>query len=298
MSEPRFSEADIQHYRDHGYVLLNNFLTPSELDSAYEELERIIPGWVSYTIDANAPKPRDWNEPPASRRNMRFPFAGDRLNEITLHPELRRFAATIAGHDELFCEQSDLTYKCKGHVSDTEQLMHMDFGNHTLVYPSSEPRFWQTTYLLYYTEVTENHAPTAVCSWQNYKDEVHWPSVHSRDERPDLYTKEIKATVSAGSVLAYSMRTYHRGTAFKADGGRIGQFISYAPRHCPWLGIVGWPEQGVRKAYHRWIEQSTIEERELIGFPPPGHPYWTEEMLIGVQARFPELDLSPYQSVP
>ena len=94
------------------------------------------------------------------------------------------------------------------------------------------------------------------------------------------------------------MRTYHRGTAFKADGGRIGQFISYAPRHCPWLGIVGWPEQGVRKAYHRWIEQSTIEERELIGFPPPGHPYWTEEMLIGVQARFPGLDLSPYQSVP
>ena len=109
--------------------------------------------------------------------------------------------------------------------------MHMDFGNHTLVYPSSEPKLWQTTFLVYYTDVTELHAPTAVVSWQNYKDEVHWPNVHSRKKRPDLYEKELLGIVPAGTVLAYSTRTYHRGTGFLGDVGRVAHFISYAPKH-------------------------------------------------------------------
>lgn len=295
MNDQRFTQQDIDHYQAHGYVLLKSFLTPAELTSAYEELDRIIPGWVAYAQDPDQPKPDDWQAPSRSRRNLRFPFAGDTLNQITLHPELLRFAATIAGHDDLVCEQSDLTYKCKGHFADMDQTMHMDFSNHTLAYPSSDPRFWQTTYLIYYTDVTAAHAPTAVVSWDHYRHEVHWPSSHSRESRPELYDREVLATVPAGSVLAYSTRTYHRGTAFKADCARIGHFVSFAPRDCPWLGIVGWAEQGVHKSFHRWIEQSTLEERQRIGFPPPGHPYWTEEMLTGVQARFPNLDLSPYR---
>jgi hypothetical protein len=39
------------------------------------------------------------------------------------------------------------------------------------------------------------------------------------------------------------------------------------------LGIVGWPTQGVKKSYHRWIAESSIAEREMIGFPPVGHEY-------------------------
>ena len=71
-------------------------------------------------------------------------------------------------------------------------------------------------------------------------------------------------------------------------------FISHAPANCPWLGIVGWPTQGVKKSYHRWIAESSIAEREMIGFPPVGHEYWAQEMIRGVQARFPKLDMSPY----
>ena len=105
------------------------------------------------------------------------------------------------------------------------------------------------------------HAPTAVVSWQHYKDEIHWPIIHTREERPDLDDREVLATVPAGSVFAYSTRTYHRGTAMQGEGGRLAHFISYAPKNCPWLGIVSWPIQGVKKSYHRWIESSTIEER-------------------------------------
>jgi len=291
---PRFDSHDIDHYHAHGYVLIRDFFDTQYLERIYQDIERVIPGW-QFAVDPLRSKPEGWQAPPELPTNRRFPFPGDALNSVGFHPELRRFAAAICGHDELFCEQNDLTYKCKGHNRDIDQSMHMDFGNHTLAYPSSDPKYWQTTFLIYYTSVTEAHAPTAVVPWEHYKDETHWPIVHSKAQRPDLYENEVLATVPAGSVLAYSTRTYHRGTSFAGEVGRVGHFVSYAPKNCPWLGIVGWPSHGVRQSYHRWIEQSSIDEREMLGFPPVEHEYWTREMIAGVQARFPQLDMSPYQ---
>jgi hypothetical protein len=91
------------------------------------------------------------------------------------------------------------------------------------------------------------------------------------------------------------VRTFHRGTAFAREAARVGHFISSAPARCPWVGIVGWSEQGVRRAFGPWVEQATVEERALLGFPAPGDPYWTDETLAGVAARFPAMDLSPYR---
>lgn len=293
MHDTNFDQSHIDHYHEHGYTIIENFLSQDELDAIHNDIDRVIPGWRQ-AVNPKLERPEDWQEPNELEINPRFPFTGDALNAMTFHPELKRFAKEICGHDDFFCEQSDLTYKCKGHRRDVDQQMHMDFGNHTLAYPSSDPKYWQVTYLVYYTDVTLMHAPTAVVPWQHYKDETHWPIVHTREDRPDLYDQEVLATVPAGSVFAYSTRTYHRGTAMQGDGGRVAHFISYAPKNCPWLGIVSWPIQGVKKSYHRWVETSSIEEREMLGFPPVGHEYWTEEMVEGVQARFPNLDMTPY----
>lgn len=291
-----FSDQQIEHYRTHGYVIAENFFTSAELSRAHDEIEAIIPGWLDYAANPKGPKPEGWDQTGRTRRDNRFPFAGTQLNAITLHPELRRLASIMVGHDDLYCEQSDLTWKCKGHAGDNEQRMHLDYGNHTLAYPPDLPEYWQTAYLIYYTDVDEDCAPTAVCSWQHYRDEIQWPSSYTREERAELYDLEVKATVPAGSVLAYSMRTFHRGTAFKGERARIGQFVSYSPAAWKWLGIVGWSEQATRPDFRAWIEVATPEERELLGFPPPGHSYWTEETLAGVGARYPGMDLSPYQS--
>ena len=34
---------------------------------------------------------------------------------------------------------------------------------------------------------------------------------------------------------------------------------------------------------------------ELFGFPPPGHPIWTEALLDETALRYPKLDLSPWR---
>lgn len=291
----RISQEQVDHYRQHGYVIVENFLDSAELAGARAEIDEFLPGWLDYAADPRGSKPEGWDQRGRSRRDVRFPIAGTAINAITLHPELRRFAAIMTGSDKLFCEQSDLTYKCQGHFADRDQHMHLDYANHTLTYPPADPAYWQTTYLIYYTDVDADQAPTAVCSWEHYADEVLWPSVVSPAARPDLYEHEVTVTVPAGALLAYSVRTFHRGTAFKKPGARVGQFISYAPAACPWLGIVGWAEQGVRPEFTQWIQRATPEERELIGFPAPGDAYWSEETLTGVGARYPAMDMAPYR---
>ena len=47
----RFTDADVDHYRTHGYALIENFLTPKELNDARDEIESIIPGWLEYAAN-------------------------------------------------------------------------------------------------------------------------------------------------------------------------------------------------------------------------------------------------------
>ena len=295
------TERHAAHYREHGYAIVENFLSPAELAGALEEWREILPGWVEFCQDAGAPKPGEAlpsGAKPLNQSNFRFPYPGRHLNAITTHPALVDFAGCMAGGSEMTCEQSHLSFKLAGQGADLEQAMHCDYGNHTLAYPPDDPAYWQTAYLLYYTDVTADHAPTAVCSRRHYPERILWPAHYTREKRPALYENEVKVVVPAGSLFIYSMRTFHRGTAFRADAGRLAQFITYAPAAWQWLGIVGWSAQAIKPAFRAWVEQATPAERELFGFPPPGHVYWTEETLDGVSARYPGMDMTPYRARP
>jgi hypothetical protein len=296
MKTPRITSDHFDHYREHGYAIVEGFLTTGELAKAREELRVEMPEWVEYCDDPTLPRPEggQYNFVPG-RGASRFPFKGKTLNGISLHPELRQFARDMAGGNEVFCEQANLNVKCKGHPRDADQAMHCDYGNHTLAYPPDLPEYWQTAYIIYYTDVDLDHAPTAVGSSRHYPESLRWPAHYAREERPDLYDNEVKVTVPAGSLLAYSMRTFHRGTPFLKDVGRIVQFITYAPAAWKWLGIVGWSVEAIRPEFRNWIESATPEERTTMGFPPPRHSYWTDETRKGVSARYPRMDMTPYQ---
>ena len=46
-----FEQHHVEHYRRHGYVVVENFLTPAELDAARRELAELLPGWVEFCDD-------------------------------------------------------------------------------------------------------------------------------------------------------------------------------------------------------------------------------------------------------
>jgi hypothetical protein len=107
--------------------------------------------------------------------------------------------------------------------------MHLDYVNHILTYPPKDPAYWQAAFLIHYTDVAAHEAPTAICSCQHYKDEILWSAFYKKKDRAGLYENEVKTTMPACSVLADSMRTFYRGTAFLNEGARVGHFISHSP---------------------------------------------------------------------
>ena len=42
----------------------------------------------------------------------------------------------------------------------------------------------------------------------------------------------------------------------------------------------------------QFVQQASTRQLCLFGFPPPGHPYWTEGTLTGIAQRYEGLDVS------
>ena len=40
---------------------------------------------------------------------------------------------------------------------------------------------------------------------------------------------------------------------------------------------------------------ASVRERDLFGFPPPGHEYWNEQTVHDVGRRYKGMDMEPYR---
>ena len=51
------------------------------------------------------------------------------------------------------------------------------------------------------------------------------------------------------------------------------------------------------KTMERLIATASVEQRCVLGFPAPGHDYWSAETIAAVEARYAALgiDMSPYR---
>jgi hypothetical protein len=63
-----------------------------------------------------------------------------------------------------------------------------------------------------------------------------------------------------------------------------------------WIGYSQAQSQSTDPEWTTFAERSTPRELELFGFPPPGHPIWTEDLVEGTALRYPRLDLSPWRA--
>jgi hypothetical protein len=50
------------------------------------------------------------------------------------------------------------------------------------------------------------------------------------------------------------------------------------------------------KLMEKLIAEATVEQRTVLGFPAPGHDYWTPHTLAAVEARYASfgIDMTPY----
>src|SRR3954447_3345338 len=147
----RISDNDLEFFREHGYLVVQGFLSSGELKAAQDNFHRYYPTWDEFSWAA----PHRYKHLQKFGHDCELPglFRGDALNNVATHPTLVDFAQRAIGTEDVVLEQSQLMAKYAG-AGDFDQRMHLDFGDHTLVYPRDDATYRQLPAIVYYSDVT------------------------------------------------------------------------------------------------------------------------------------------------
>jgi len=279
-----------ERWHTDGWCILENLFSPSEVESACAAAADLFPSAAqvaSGDVDEGA---IDWGAAKPT-----FPFEAGALNRLAVHDALIDLAEELLGTDRLRLYQGVVTVKYSGLRDEYEQLLHVDYGNHTLVVPRADTGYQHLELFVYLSDVTPDTAATRLVSRQLTEGIPVERTYLSLDEYAAMYEAEVPASGPAGSVLAYRPDVYHRGTAMRTpERARLLLHVAYRPADAEWIGYNAWPIAGEGFAWHRFVAHSNVRQLTLLGFPEPGHPYWTPETLAGVGARYPTLDMGPW----
>lgn len=279
-----------------GWCVLERFLPDGAVAAAREQLEYVFPTAEDFADDReperNAPFRTD------SHAVMpRFPFENAAFNDLVLHDRLIDLAEEFLGLTDLRLYQGMLSAKYSGGAESDDQLLHVDYGNHTLVVPRADLGYQHLELFVYLTDVSADTAATRVVSRRLTGAIPVERTYLSVTDYPHLYEAEVPAEGTAGSVLAYRPDVFHRGVRMTAPASaRFMLHVSFKPANTDWLGSQAWPGAAEGLAWHRFANSANVRQLCALGFPPPGHPYWNDQTLAGVAARYPGLDLSPWLS--
>jgi hypothetical protein len=240
-----------------------------------------------------------------------FPFPSTALSLLAVHPRLIELAERLLGTEDVRVYSIEAWAKYTG-AADYDQALHRDYLGASLLVPSADPRFGQVEMFLYLLDVpAELGAPAFVPlhqtrdlpmipNWFPREDgrrDPDRPSWISTTARPDLYEHEVRAAGPAGTVVAYSNRTFHRGTQLTVPrGARYTLHINFRPSGSEWQSRHSWLRHANSPAWDGFVQHASSRQLALFGWPPPGHPFWTADTLIGVQQRYPELELAPWHA--
>jgi hypothetical protein len=235
-----------------------------------------------------------------------LPFGSVELGLLAVHPRIVTLARALLGDDDLRLYSAEAWAKYTG-AADYDQDLHRDYLNHTLLVPS--PLFRQLELFVYLVDVPDDLGPphfvprkhTAelppVPNWFPRSRDRAPESRFEADARPDLYEREVSAAGPAGTVVAFEPGTVHRGTALSAPrGARYTMHLSFRPATIDWAQRHAWADRSFDPNWTSFVARATPEQLALFGFPPPGHPYWTDETLAGVALRYPGFDVGPYRA--
>ena len=288
----RITDQQLETYLRHGFVVVPGFLTADELAAAREGMLGYFP-----TAEELAATPQRFGfvlEDP-ERLQVEFPFASDVLNDVSTHPELIAFVERALGTGDVLLSQAAVWAKYAG-TGDFEQGLHLDYQGNTLVVPRDDGPFRQVNMILYYADVPAEMGPTYVVSQEKTRDLPLWPTHRTRKKDPGLYRLERPVLAEAGDLLIFSMRTWHRAGAVSAQAGvRFSHHFVWRCTAHAFQGYQQWSSKGENEDLQRFVARATPRQREVLGFPPPGHPYWTDETRAAVAMRYPGMDMGPYR---
>lgn len=291
MTEPVLTPERRAAWEGDGWFVAEGVLTAADLATAERALARLFPSVEAMDADDDGATAR-WRQWDAAWPE--FPFHSRTLNAIALHPALLDLAEALVGPD-VRLYMALITAKYANQPSGFNQLLHVDYPNHSLVVPHPDHR--QLELFVYFDDVTPANGATRLVPRRLTADVPVGRHTLGLEEYGHLYEVPGDAAGAAGSVVAYRPDVYHRSVDWTEPGRRRRMLhLGFRPAAAGWAGYQAWPFKGLRPEWHRFVvEQATPRQLVALGFPPPGHSYWDEDTLAGVADRYPGLDLAPWR---
>jgi hypothetical protein len=285
--------ADV--WRRDGFVVLPGYLAGPDLELARAGLPSVYPTAEQYHADPSSEENRIYTGDEYGGI-IPFPFPSVALCNLAVHERVIALIEAAFGTDNIRIYASELWAKYSDAVR-YEQEHHRDYLNHTPLAPSSDIRWRGLEMFIWLTDVAEDLGPTHLVPLSVTEGLPALPHVQGRSERPALYEREVSGAGPAGTVVVYSTDTFHRATELIAPrAARFSIHASYRHAENTWTSRHSWGDQSFHPDWRPFVEQATLRQLLLFGFPPPGHRYWTQETLAGVATRYPGLDVTPWQS--
>jgi hypothetical protein len=282
--------------RRDGFVVLPDFFPIDDLTAALAEIPLMYPTAEQFHDDPDGEQARAFRSSQFGGVQL-LPFTSPAWNLLALDQRFIDLARIALGDDDIRLYQAEAWAKFSGAI-DYDQPLHRDFGNHTIVVPTDDSRFGHVEMFLYLNGVDADLGPTCAVSHRHTRDIPIGPRFFpDRSEYPELYDLEQPVLGGPGTLLVYLPSTFHRGTSMRRDvAARYTLHLNFRTAAAEWVNRRGWGDQASDRNWRPLVEQLSPDQLSVFGFPPPGHAYWNDETLDGVQRRYPALDMTAWRA--
>jgi len=307
-------DDEVAAWRDGGWTLLEGLIGEDEIDSATADLVDIFPTAAEFFADPEGTTERWRGRPPTRptgeyvwppdgpgfrpeqhRWRVEFPFASAALNRLCVHPSIVDFMERALGSTDIRIYQTGMSAKYSG-AANYEQPMHTD-RNHSWVAAHPDEQWWHVESFLYLCDVDTGNAPTHLVSVDDSRGRKTTAPLIFPQQDPQIYAAERPAIGPRGSLLVYRTNTFHRGVdVTEPDRARFLMNVAYKHAAHEWIGFDTAQSRSSSLEWVAFVEGSTPRELELFGFPPPGHPIWSDSFIDATNEKYPKLDLTPWRA--
>ncbi len=323
--EPLLSNEQRRRFLEDGFIVVDGLWPTEMVEKAAAETKELLPEQKVIARSLSDERYNPFSPMPWVHRQEES--ADLAINHMSVHQRPLKAASELLGVNvgELRLYQDHLIAKfgrpIGGEESGTpmtvsgDQDIHVDYGNNTLLVPPRESGPEVVACLCYYSDVEEaggatHFAKAKAGELTRYSPETFNPpnfvfgtkngsastvdgprSEVLTDER---YKGEKPIRYRTGTCVLYRLDAWHRGTPVAINRVRYTHHRGWRKRQADW---VSWQGLAPRMALlpNRYLEELSVEQRAVLGFPEPGDPYWTEETVDSVGRRYPGMNMSPYQ---
>jgi len=283
---------------DEGVVVIEDLFDVSEIKKVQIDFEKMY-GDASQSEDRYEAN-HTGSESELYKNQFEFidtlPFqASVDMNLLSLHPKLIDLSRKLLNSADIQLYQSH-TWAKFGERADYNQYLHCDFNNHTLTVPPIGINAEAVNYLIYLSDVGEENGPFR---YVNKKDsnKVLGDRCLNVDKKKyfKLEEKEKPVYGKAGTVIAYSLDTFHRGTNLtKKKGHRYSMSVSYKLARTNSIGFHVW-QVSPKRDWSQIINNGSPDQLGCLGIPLPGSSFWNEITIKQTEARWPGWNAKPYK---